>query len=153
MKTERLREIIHIVEEADVDVLHIEENGFKLYYEKNGAQPTMHQPSDHFKAKEAVHEEEHPSEEKSTHIESDDKREEIVSPMIGTFFSRPEPGADPYVQVGSTVTAGDTVCVLEAMKLMNEITASTTGEIVDMLVSDGDVIEYGQPLFTVRVGE
>lgn len=153
MKTERLREIIHIVEEADVDVLHIEENGFKLYYEKNGVQPTVNQTSDHFKAEEAVHGETQPSEEKSAHTENDDKREEIVSPMIGTFYSRPEPGVDPYVQVGSTVTAGDTVCVLEAMKLMNEITASATGEIVEMLVSDGDVIEYGQPLFTVRVGE
>jgi len=152
VKTDRLRELIHIVEEADIDVLHIEENGFKLYYEKNSVQPIVHRDNDSF-VKEAVHEEQQPFEEVSAHTEKEDQLEEIVSPMIGTFYARPEPGVDPYVQVGSTVTEGDTVCVLEAMKLMNEITSTVTGEIVDMLVSDGDVIEYGQPLFTVRVGE
>ena len=74
----------------------------------------------------------------------------IASPMVGTFYAAPEPGANPFVQVGQTVGANTVVCVLEAMKLFNEIEAGAEGTIVDILVKDGDFVEYGQPLFHVR---
>ncbi len=74
----------------------------------------------------------------------------IVSPMVGTFYRAPEPGAPAYVQVGDKVTPNKVVCIVEAMKLFNEIEAEVTGEIVKVLVEDGQLVEYGQPLFLVK---
>lgn len=77
----------------------------------------------------------------------------IISPTVGTFYSAPQPGAEPFVKVGQKVTASTVVCVLEAMKLFNEIDAGVDGEIVEILFKDGDFVEYGQPLFVVRKGD
>ncbi|TWI57170.1 acetyl-CoA carboxylase biotin carboxyl carrier protein [Halalkalibacter nanhaiisediminis] len=75
---------------------------------------------------------------------------EIKSPMVGTFYSAPSPDDDPYVKVGDQVTTEKVVCIVEAMKLMNEIEAEVEGEIVEILVENGQLVEYGQPLFKVR---
>ena len=72
---------------------------------------------------------------------------EIKSPMVGVFYAAPSPDAKPFVEVGSKVKKGDVVCIVEAMKLMNEITAEFDGEVVDVCVHNGDVVEYGQTLF------
>ena len=74
---------------------------------------------------------------------------EIRSPMVGTFYAQPEPGAEPYVRVGSRVTSGQTVCIIEAMKIMNEIEAEVTGVVREVLVDDTSPVEYGQVLFRV----
>lgn len=74
----------------------------------------------------------------------------IVSPMVGTFYKSPEPGKPAYVQVGDKVTKNKVVCIVEAMKLFNEIEAEVNGEIVKVLVEDGQLVEYGQPLFLVK---
>ena len=74
----------------------------------------------------------------------------INAPMVGTFYKSPSPDEEAYVQVGDKVTNDSTVCILEAMKLFNEIQAETTGEIVEILVEDGQMVEYGQPLFKVK---
>lgn len=74
----------------------------------------------------------------------------IQAPMVGTFYSASAPGAEPFVKVGDQVKKGDVVCVIEAMKLMNEVEAEEDGEIVEILVQNEDMIEYGQPLFVVR---
>ncbi len=74
---------------------------------------------------------------------------EIKSPMVGTYYKAPEPGADPYVKVGSRVTSGQTVCVIEAMKIMNEIEAEITGVIREVCVEDAQPVEFGQVLFRV----
>ena len=72
---------------------------------------------------------------------------EIKSPMVGVFYAAPSPDAKPFVEVGSKVKKGDVVCIVEAMKLMNEITAEFDGEVLDICVHNGDVVEYGQTLF------
>ena len=74
---------------------------------------------------------------------------EIKSPMVGTFYRAPEPGAEPYVKVGSRVSAGQTVCIIEAMKIMNEIEAEVTGVIREVCVDDAQPVEFGQVLFRV----
>lgn len=74
---------------------------------------------------------------------------EIKSPMVGTFYSAPEPGAQPYVAVGQRVTSGQTVCIVEAMKIMNEIEAELSGVIREICVEDAQPVEYGQVLFRV----
>jgi acetyl-CoA carboxylase biotin carboxyl carrier protein len=74
----------------------------------------------------------------------------ITSPMVGTFYRASAPGAKPYVDVGSTVKEGDTLCIVEAMKLMNEIEADRAGVIKAILVENGHPIEFGQPLFVIE---
>lgn len=74
---------------------------------------------------------------------------DVKSPMVGTFYKSPEPGADAYVKVGSRVTAGQTVCIIEAMKIMNEIEAEVTGVVREILVEDSQPVEFGTVLFRV----
>jgi acetyl-CoA carboxylase biotin carboxyl carrier protein len=74
---------------------------------------------------------------------------EIRSPMVGTFYKAPEPGAEPYIKVGNRVSAGQTVCIIEAMKIMNEIEAEITGVVREINVEDGQPVEFGQVLFRV----
>jgi acetyl-CoA carboxylase biotin carboxyl carrier protein len=75
----------------------------------------------------------------------------IRSPMVGTFYRAPAPDADPYVEAGRRVEPGQTVCIIEAMKLMNEIESEISGTIAKVLVENGQPVEYGQPLFHVRL--
>ncbi|KPU42671.1 biotin carboxyl carrier protein of acetyl-CoA carboxylase [Oxobacter pfennigii] len=74
----------------------------------------------------------------------------IKSPMLGTFYITPSPDSEPYVAPGMRVTIGDTICIIEAMKVMNEITSEYDGEIVEILVNNGELVEYGQPLMVIR---
>jgi acetyl-CoA carboxylase biotin carboxyl carrier protein len=74
----------------------------------------------------------------------------VKSPIVGTFYASPSPGAAPFVSPGDHVEKGQVICIVEAMKLMNEIEADASGEIVRCLVTNGQAIEYGQPLFSIR---
>jgi acetyl-CoA carboxylase biotin carboxyl carrier protein len=74
----------------------------------------------------------------------------VKSPIVGTFYEAPGPGALPFVKPGDQVAAGQVLCIIEAMKLMNEIESDTSGEVVKVLVSNGQPVEYGQPLFAIR---
>ena len=74
----------------------------------------------------------------------------VKSPIVGTFYGSPSPGAEPFVKVGGHVDAGQTLCIVEAMKLMNEIESDVSGEVLRMFVDNGQPVEYGQPLFGIR---
>ena len=74
---------------------------------------------------------------------------DVKSPMVGTFYSAPEPGAKPYVSVGSRVSKGQILCIIEAMKIMNEIESEVAGVVTEVLASDAQPVEYGQPLFRI----
>ena len=73
----------------------------------------------------------------------------VKAPMVGTFYRAPNPGASPFVQVGQAVKEGDPLCIIEAMKLLNEIEADKSGVIKEILVENGEPVEYGQPLFVI----
>lgn len=75
---------------------------------------------------------------------------EIKSPMVGVFYEAASPDSDPYVQVGQAVKKGDTLCIIEAMKLMNEINAEESGVITEICVKNGDLVQFGQPLFKIK---
>jgi acetyl-CoA carboxylase biotin carboxyl carrier protein len=74
----------------------------------------------------------------------------VKSPIVGTFYEAPAPGAPPFVQVGTQVQAGQVLCIIEAMKLMNEIESEVPGEIVKIFVQNGQPVEYSEPLFAIR---
>lgn len=87
------------------------------------------------------------------HIEENVKEEQgkiIKSPMVGTFYIKPSPTAQAFVEVGKDIKVGDTLCIIEAMKLMNEIESEYAGKITEILVNDGEPVEYGTPLFKIN---
>ena len=92
--------------------------------------------------------------ENSVVVETENKEENgnvVKSPMVGTFYMKPSPTSKPYVEIGDEVKEGDTLCIIEAMKLMNEIESEFSGKITEVLVKDGDVVEYGTPLYKIAV--
>jgi acetyl-CoA carboxylase biotin carboxyl carrier protein len=74
----------------------------------------------------------------------------VTAPMVGTFYGSPAPGAKPFVEVGSEVKVGQTLCIIEAMKMMNQIESDKAGKVVSVLVKNGDPVEFGQPLFIIE---
>ncbi len=76
--------------------------------------------------------------------------QQVTAPMVGTFYSGPAPGAKPFVDIGSEVKPGDTLCVIEAMKMMNQIESEFAGRVVSVLVENGSPVEFGQPLFLIE---
>jgi acetyl-CoA carboxylase biotin carboxyl carrier protein len=82
--------------------------------------------------------------------EMEEKLHEVKSPIVGTFYESPSPGAPAFVKVGDQVEVGQVLCIVEAMKLMNEIEADVAGEVVKRIASSGQPVEYGQPLFAIR---
>ena len=88
--------------------------------------------------------------ESSTSSEPEHKGKAIVSPRVGTFYSKPSPDAEPFVKVGDSISAGDKVCIIEAMKLMNEIESEFSGKITEICVTDGQAVEYGQAIMYVE---
>jgi len=92
----------------------------------------------------------HPGAEASTAASADQDLHIIPSPIVGTFYRSPSPTAEPFVKIGSNVEPASVVCIIEAMKLMNEIQAEASGEVVKIYVENGQPVEYGQPLFGIR---
>lgn len=75
---------------------------------------------------------------------------QVKSPMVGTFYRASAPGANPFIEVGAEVKAGDTICIIEAMKMLNQIEADVTGKVTAVLIEDGQPVEFGQPLFIIE---
>ena len=89
-------------------------------------------------------------EEKNKNEEKQEEYKIVKSPMVGTFYSKSSPNAKPYTEIGQKVKKGDVLCIVEAMKLMNEIESEYDGEIVEICVKDGEMVDYGKPLFKIR---
>ncbi|GEC90951.1 MULTISPECIES: acetyl-CoA carboxylase biotin carboxyl carrier protein [Brevibacillus] len=163
MKMHEIREIIKLIDQSSIQEFNLETEGAKVSLKKsNGtetivvtqpavqapvAAPVAHIPAQPVAAAAPV-----AAEAPKAAVQASDEANlhKIVSPMVGTFYSAPEPGKPPYVQAGDKVTASKVVCIVEAMKLFNEIEAEVSGEIVKVLVEDGQLVEYGQALFLVK---
>lgn len=89
--------------------------------------------------------------EKQIKEDKNEKKGNIIkSPMVGTFYLKPSPTAEPYIEIGKEVKKGDVLCIIEAMKLMNEIESEYTGKVTEILVKDGEAVEYGTPLLRIE---
>ena len=142
MNIRQIRELAQIVRENGLSALEISENDSKIRIECARGEVVA------APATAAVQVSEAPAPVIREEAAVDFNRvHEIKSPMVGVFYASPSPDAKPFVEVGQKVKKGDVVCIIEAMKLMNELTADQDGEVVDICVSNGDVVEYGQPLF------
>ncbi|MFF2795181.1 acetyl-CoA carboxylase biotin carboxyl carrier protein [Lysinibacillus xylanilyticus] len=163
-KIQEIREIIKLVDSSSIDEFVYEVDGAKVKLKKNGvvtetvapknevvapvvqqsapaAAPVAPATSAPAKAEEAP---------AAAPTNNDSSLHKIVSPMVGTFYQSPNPDSPAYVKVGDKVGNETIVCIVEAMKLFNEIEAEVQGEIVEVLVKDGELVEYGQPLFLVK---
>ncbi|RYG74655.1 acetyl-CoA carboxylase biotin carboxyl carrier protein [Lentibacillus lipolyticus] len=163
LTVQEIRELIKVVDESAIDEFTYETNGTTVTMKKSGnhaavsaPEPAVpeERPAEPAKTPEpekVAEPEERPSAKASTSAETAANFDyEIVSPMVGTFYASPNPESDAYVTPGSKVDKDTVVCIVEAMKLFNEIEAETTGEITEVLAEDGELVEYGQPLFRVK---
>lgn len=163
-KINDLKELIRAVDRSNIDELIVKgDNDEKVVIRKKGSQVVvqekMEAPSPILPeapptpAPQALPVQSEPKQEepKQPTAVSDENLHKVTSPMVGTFYASPSPEADAYVKKGDKVKADSVVCIVEAMKLMNELEAEVEGEIVEILVENGQLVEYGQPLFLVRV--
>ncbi len=165
LKVQELREIIKLIDQSSISEFVYEDNGSTITIKKPTevqhssavqeiihTQPVVQTPVVQETQPEATKEvpRQQAKEEVVETIADDENIVEIVSPMVGTFYRKPSPESDAYVNVGDKIDESTIVCIVEAMKLFNEIESETTGEVVEVLVGDGELVEYGQALFKVK---
>ncbi len=166
LKIQEIREIIKLIDQSSIEKFTYESDGAKLVLKKgSGAQAAVatrvveqEQPVQQgISAVQVQRTEEVVAHQQVTPVApvaegqvEDPSLHKITSPMVGTFYSASSPDIPAYVQKGDSVKPEAIVCIVEAMKLFNEIEAEVSGEIVEILVKDGQLVEYGQPLFLVR---
>lgn len=146
MKIEEIRSLAQIMEEAGLTGLEILDKDSKVRLEKRPAAPAAYAPAAAPGGVPAA------LQENGMALKPQDAPQyrEIKCPMVGVFYAAPTPESEPYVKVGSAVKKGDVICVIEAMKLLNEINSDQDGEIAEICAENGSVVEYGQTLFRLR---
>ncbi|MBI1883626.1 MAG: acetyl-CoA carboxylase biotin carboxyl carrier protein [Chlamydiae bacterium] len=143
MNIKEIQEMIKLMQENDIVEFQLERNGFKIALKRGKAQVEATSSSAIIPSHVS------PAVEKEEKIE--EKRFlEITSPMVGTFYSAGSPESAPYVQPHQQIQKGDVVCIIEAMKVMNEIKAEISGTIAEILVENGQPVEFGQALFKIK---
>ncbi|NHR03886.1 acetyl-CoA carboxylase biotin carboxyl carrier protein [Chromobacterium haemolyticum] len=151
MDLRKLKKLIDLVEESGIAELEVTEGEEKVRITRVSAAPQMayaqpmtalHVPNAQAAAVAA------PAAEAAAPASND--KNAMKSPMVGTFYRSPSPGAKSFIEVGQSVNAGDTLCIIEAMKLMNEIEADRSGVVKAILVEDGQPVEFGEPLFIIE---
>jgi len=155
MDLRKLKTLIDLVSESGISELEVTEGEGKVRIVKN-APPVYVQPSPSYAAPQfappapaGAVEAPAAAGAPATPAAAAPQGHVVTSPMVGTFYRAPSPGADPFVQVGDTVKEGQTICIIEAMKLLNEIESDKSGVVKEILVENGQAVEYGQPLFVV----
>ena len=159
---EELRELITLLRENGLAELELENEGFRVRLRRESAAGESHYvvaapppapvpvPEKAPAATPAPSGPTHPGTHAATEASADQDLHIISSPIVGTFYRSPSPTADAFVKIGSNVEQDTVVCIIEAMKLMNEIQAEATGEVVKIYVENGQPVEYGQPLFGIK---
>ncbi len=149
MKIKEIQEIINFIKKSDLDDVSIETENIKIRVKKNnGNITTIEQPKI---VKTEIQPQAPPVENKISEEKKENTSNNIIikSPMIGTFYRSPNPESDPFVSEGDSIKVGQTICIVEAMKLFNDIESEVSGKIVKILVDDNSPVEYDQPLFEV----
>jgi acetyl-CoA carboxylase biotin carboxyl carrier protein len=150
-----IKKLVKVVEQSDITEFSIQEGDLKIKISKNGKQQIVNTMlSQPMVAQEniaqPVQQQVAVSPSVPEAVDSNSNLHEVRSPIVGTFYRSPSPDSDAYVQVGDSVTEGSVLCIVEAMKLMNEIECDASGKIVKILVENATAIEYNQPLFLIE---
>lgn len=155
MNFKEIKKLIEILDQSSLTEINIEDNKGSVVNLKKEKETEIVTPQVTQQPTQPITHTHNEAQQKPSHSSKDEQSSDneyntINAPMVGTFYKSPSPDEEAYVQVGDKVTNESTVCILEAMKLFNEIQAETTGEIIEILVEDGQMVEYGQPLFKVK---
>lgn len=151
MDLNQIKKLIRLLESSEVTDLEVEENGVRIKLAKKvRVTQTVTMPTQAPAVAAAPVVETTKAENKSSEENLNSGLHEIKSPIVGTFYRAPAPDADSYVQVGDNISVGSVLCIVEAMKLMNEIESDVNGTIVKILVENGKPVEYNQPLFLIK---
>jgi acetyl-CoA carboxylase biotin carboxyl carrier protein len=154
MELNKIKELIKIIEDTDISEINIEDEAEDISITiKQGHRAPVKQVKQGNGFNNRIKNPAKESDQKikeSESVQKDYRGEEITAPMVGTFYRSPAPEADSFIDVGDKISIGDTLCIIEAMKLMNEIEAEENGKIVEILVKDGEPVEYGQPMFIIE---
>ena len=140
---EKVRELLRSLESSSVEELEIETEGLKLRVKFNREKGTAAVPQE-------ISETPQPSPQEEVKEEEKENYYVVESPMVGTFYRAPAPGAEPFVKEGDYVEKGQTLCIIEALKVMNEIESEVSGIVRKILVENGQPVEFGQPLFYIE---
>jgi oxaloacetate decarboxylase alpha subunit len=155
MNLKELKELIEMLKDTDISELEIERSGVKVKLRKGGdvtfhpSMPRMEYPPAAIVAPAITEAVAPPTTDKSVEAPKANQIK-VTSPIVGTFYRSSSPDKPAYVEVGDIVKKGQVLCIIEAMKLMNEIESETAGKIVQALVENGQPVEYGQPLFVIE---
>jgi len=149
MKSKEIQDIINFIKKTDLDDVSIETENYKIRVKKNKTTYTTTEKvkSEEVKPLKKIEVEDKPEEKKEK--ENDTKNIIIKSPMIGTFYRSPNPESGPFISEGDIIKPGQTICIIEAMKLFNEIESEVSGKVVKVIANDSSPIEFDQPLFEV----
>ena len=151
LKVKEIKELLALLKDSDIEEIEIARDDFKIRIKRRGMLPsgTLFAPPSLLPGGQMESAPVGPS-ASSEQKKSDSNLVSIHSPMVGTFYQAPLPGAEPFVKAGDLIKKGQTLCIIEAMKLMNEIEAETDGRIDSILVDDAQPVEYEQPLFLIE---
>jgi len=160
MNQKELRELIEFLIEKDISEFELERGDVKVRIKRGSAEvhaaPNVQPVIASFGPPAATQAQSHAARANvsapppTAPPKTEEELHEVKSPIVGTFYESPSPGSPPFVKIGDVVEAGQTLCIIEAMKLMNEIDSDMAGEIVKKLVANSQPVEYGQPLFAIR---
>ena len=148
MKIAEIKELITLFSDSDITELLLELDNLRLHLSKLKASTSQPVEEPVFDKPSSAAVDDRPVPEAIQ--EQPTKLREILAPMVGIFYRAPSPDSDPYVEVGTLVEKGQTLCIIEAMKLMNEIESEYRGRVAEILVENGQPVEYGQPLFLIE---
>jgi len=150
LNVKEIKEMICLMNEHNLTELEIEKDGMRIKLKKGGMPGPNGIPAPVFIERENVTPSQPKTPEASSAKEISRDRLEIKAPMVGTFYRAPSPEAPPFVESGQHIEPGQVVCIIEAMKLMNEIKSEVKGKITEVLVDNAEPVEFGQPMFIIE---
>ena len=151
MDIRKVKKLMELLEESGMAEIEIKEGEESVKISRFGASPApLQSPVQSFIQQQPVANSTPVATSSAEPAENHTSDQSIVSPMVGTFYSAPSPTAKPFVTVGQKINQGDTVGIIEAMKIMNQIEADQSGTVVEILIKDGEAVEFGQPLIVIK---
>ena len=150
MNTKEIKELIELIQDSSIEEFEMERSGVRIRIRKSGGivvTPVVAPAPTHHAA--PLHA--HPAASEHAKEEAEEELYIFKAPIVGTFYITPKPDAEPLIQEGDRIRKGTVLCIIEAMKIFNQIDSDVEGELIDILVENGQPVEYGEPLFRIRL--
>ena len=151
MEYKEIKQLMEDMENSSLSSLDISlPDGTKISIQKENNEETKNYTVQSSKTVKIENNEKEEQKKYESKTSNNENKKIVKAPMVGTFYLKPSPTSEAYVEIGKTVKKGDTLCIIEAMKLMNEIESEFDGKIIEICVKDGEAVEYGKPLFVIE---